>query len=61
MTYSKEFNIEKTDGKWEVGLEKWNGTVAEVPSMVSLQQLLPSLHTRPMLQGLSNPVSIKSM
>ena len=30
MTYSKEFNIEKTDGKWEVGLGKWNGTVAEV-------------------------------
>jgi hypothetical protein len=30
VTYSKEFNIEKTEGKWEIGLGKWNGTVAEV-------------------------------
>ena len=30
VTYSKEFNVEKADGKWEVGLESWNGTVAEV-------------------------------
>jgi hypothetical protein len=30
VTYSKEFNVEKADGKWVVGLESWNGTVAEV-------------------------------
>ena len=30
MTYSKEYNIENTDGKWEVSLGKWNGTIAEV-------------------------------
>lgn len=30
MTYSKEFNVEKSDGKWGLGLGKWNGTVAEV-------------------------------
>jgi len=29
-TYSKEFNIGKSEGIWEVGLEKWNGTIAEV-------------------------------
>ena len=30
ITYSKEFNIEKTDGIWEVGLGNWNGTMAKV-------------------------------
>jgi hypothetical protein len=30
ITYSKEFNVDKTEGKWVVGLGKWNGTVAEV-------------------------------
>jgi hypothetical protein len=30
MTYSKEYNIEKADGKWEVRLGKWNGTIAEI-------------------------------
>jgi len=30
VTYSKEFNIEKAEGKWQVGLGNWNGTVAEV-------------------------------
>ena len=30
LTYSKEFNVEKAEGKWEVSLGKWNGTVAEV-------------------------------
>ena len=30
ITYSKEFNIEKADGNWEVALGKWNGTIAEV-------------------------------
>jgi hypothetical protein len=30
ITYSKEFNVEKAEGKWEVSLGKWNGTVAEV-------------------------------
>jgi hypothetical protein len=30
VTYSKEFNVENADGKWVVGLEGWNGTVAEV-------------------------------
>ncbi|MDO9578994.1 MAG: glycosyl hydrolase, partial [Bacteroidales bacterium] len=30
LTYSKEFNIEKAEGIWEVGLENWNGTIAEV-------------------------------
>ena len=30
MTYSKEFNIEKPEGNWEVGLGNWNGTIAEV-------------------------------
>jgi hypothetical protein len=30
VTYSKEFNIEITEGTWEVGLGKWNGTMAEI-------------------------------
>jgi hypothetical protein len=30
ISYSKEFNIENTEGNWEVALGKWNGTVAEV-------------------------------
>jgi hypothetical protein len=30
VTYSKEFNIDKAEGRWEVGLGNWNGTVAEV-------------------------------
>ncbi|MCX6252866.1 MAG: glycosyl hydrolase, partial [Bacteroidia bacterium] len=30
VTYTKEFNIEKTEGTWEVGLGNWNGTIAEV-------------------------------
>ncbi|TAL65380.1 MAG: hypothetical protein EPN88_09675 [Bacteroidetes bacterium] len=30
ITYSKEFNIEKAEGKWEVSLAKWKGTIAEV-------------------------------
>ena len=30
ITYSQEFNIEKADGKWQVELGKWNGTIAEV-------------------------------
>ena len=30
VTYSKEFNIEKAEGKWAVGLTNWNGTIAEV-------------------------------
>ncbi|HLN54864.1 MAG TPA: glycosyl hydrolase [Bacteroidales bacterium] len=30
MTYSKEFNIENSDGKWLVDAGSWNGTVAEV-------------------------------
>jgi|WetSurMetagenome_2_1015567.scaffolds.fasta_scaffold00452_16 hypothetical protein len=30
VTYSKEFNIENTDGNWEIGLGSWNGTIAEV-------------------------------
>ncbi|MCE5346461.1 MAG: hypothetical protein LLG13_09265 [Bacteroidales bacterium] len=30
VTYSKEFNIEKTEGIWKVGLGNWNGTIAEV-------------------------------
>ena len=30
ITYSKEFNIEKSDGSWEIKLGKWNGTIAEV-------------------------------
>jgi hypothetical protein len=30
ITYSEEFKVENTDGKWEVALGKWNGTVAEV-------------------------------
>ena len=30
VTYSKEFNIENAEGKWEVALGKWNGTIAEV-------------------------------
>jgi len=30
ISYSKEFNIENTDGNWEVALGKWNGTIAEV-------------------------------
>jgi alpha-L-rhamnosidase len=30
VTYSKEFNIKKNEGIWEVGLEDWNGTIAEV-------------------------------
>ncbi len=30
VTYSQEFNIEKPEGKWEVGLGNWSGTIAEV-------------------------------
>jgi len=30
VTYSKEFNIENADGKWEIDMGKWNGTIAEV-------------------------------
>jgi hypothetical protein len=30
ITYSEEFNIGNPDGKWEVALDKWKGTVAEV-------------------------------
>jgi hypothetical protein len=30
ISYSREFNVENTDGNWEVALGKWNGTVAEV-------------------------------
>jgi hypothetical protein len=30
IIYSREFNIEKADGRWEVGLGNWKGTVAEV-------------------------------
>ena len=30
VTYSKEFNVENAEGEWEVGLDGWNGTVAEV-------------------------------
>lgn len=30
VTYSKEFNIEKPEGKYVVGLGKWGGTITEV-------------------------------
>jgi hypothetical protein len=30
MTYSKEYYIDNADGKWEVSLGKWKGTIAEV-------------------------------
>ncbi|HPT22048.1 MAG TPA: glycosyl hydrolase [Bacteroidales bacterium] len=30
VTYSREFNIEKNEGTWEIGLTGWNGTIAEV-------------------------------
>ena len=30
ITYSKEFNIEKPAGNWEIDMGKWNGTIAEV-------------------------------
>jgi hypothetical protein len=30
MTYSKEFNVEKNEGTFEVSLADWKGTVAEV-------------------------------
>jgi hypothetical protein len=30
VTYSREFNIDASDGTWEVSLGKWNGTMAEV-------------------------------
>jgi hypothetical protein len=30
VSYSEQFNIETSDGKWEVALGKWNGTLAEV-------------------------------
>jgi hypothetical protein len=30
VTYSEQFNITTSDGKWEVALGKWNGTIAEV-------------------------------
>lgn len=30
VTYSKEFNVEKPDGKYFVSLSKWKGTIAEV-------------------------------
>ena len=30
ITYSKEFNIEKPAGNWEIDMGKWNGTITEV-------------------------------
>ena len=30
ITYTKEFNIEKPEGNWEIDLGEWNGTIAEV-------------------------------
>ena len=30
VSYSKEFNIENSDGRWEIALGNWNGTIAEV-------------------------------
>jgi hypothetical protein len=30
ISYSREFNVQNSDGNWEVALGKWNGTVAEV-------------------------------
>jgi hypothetical protein len=30
VTYSKEFKIDNSDGKWEVEMGNWNGTIAEV-------------------------------
>lgn len=30
VTYSKDFNIEDIKGTWEIGLGKWNGTMAEI-------------------------------
>jgi hypothetical protein len=30
MTYSREFNIENAEGRWQISLGKWAGTVAEV-------------------------------
>jgi hypothetical protein len=30
MSYTEDFNIENTEGTWEVDLGKWNGTMAEV-------------------------------
>jgi hypothetical protein len=30
VSYSKEFNIDNSGGNWEIGLGRWNGTVAEV-------------------------------
>jgi hypothetical protein len=30
VNYSKEFNIDNPEGKWEVALGKWNGTTAEI-------------------------------
>ena len=30
VTYSKEFHIDNADGKWEIDLGNWNGTIAEI-------------------------------
>ncbi len=30
VSYSEEFNIENSDGKWEIALGNWSGTMAEV-------------------------------
>jgi hypothetical protein len=30
VTYSKEFSIDKAEGKWDIALGNWSGTVAEV-------------------------------
>ncbi len=30
VSYSEEFNVENTGGKWEIALPEWAGTVAEV-------------------------------
>src|SRR5450759_5269529 len=30
ISYSREFNIDNADGRWEVDLGNWNGTVTEV-------------------------------
>jgi hypothetical protein len=30
VSYSKEFDVQNSDGKWEVSLGNWSGTMAEV-------------------------------
>ena len=58
VTYSEEFNIASPEGKWEVALGRWNGTIAEVKVNGTLAPVIafPPYHsdiTRFITQGIN--------